>query len=390
MAIVGEMDNFLSNVIATVKPFVIKEFGLTAVEYSLWESVMWFAAIFIFLFNWTFDIIGRKFGILILATGFFLLSLGMATISYTFLIYVLICIPTYYLLMSNMWVAIPVEEAPPEWRGRASVMPLALALIPLWTITIPWIVPTWGWRGLYLVVAALYIPFIIMWFFMKETRRFEELKLKREKGAKRRKHIVGLGIFTRRGFVYLILIGLIYVCWGFVWFGGLWFGYYLLTIRKWDLTTYAIISTVGAIVTILLVVAAGWLMDKLGRIRTLLIGAILPLVGGILLGFGPEWSYWIGYSLYVCHIIAYSWITVYCPEIFPTEVRGTAVGWANTMSRIGFVLCPLLIAGILRLFPTMEWYWVIMSSFLIYPLVIGIPLVKPVETKGLVLEEIKL
>jgi len=85
---------------------------------------------------------------------------------------------------------------------------------------------------------------------------------------------------------------------------------------------------------------------------------------------------------------SYAWIVVYIPEIFPTERRGSCLGWTTTITRLSYVLGPAIAALLLTFSPKMEWFWVITGAIMIIPAV-AIVLIKPYETQNKELEEIE-
>jgi MFS family permease len=102
-------------------------------------------------------------------------------------------------------------------------------------------------------------------------------------------------------------------------------------------------------------------------------GALLPVAAAVT-GFFTSFTY--------------TWVVVYVPEIFPTERRGTCIGWTTTLARISYVVGPVLAAILLEAFPTMEWFWVVAAAVMLIP--IGIILViDPYETKTQALEDIE-
>lgn len=75
---------------------------------------------------------------------------------------------------------------------------------------------------------------------------------------------------------------------------------------------------------------------------------------------------------------------VYFNEIIPTRIRSTAVGVSNKISRIGYVLGPLLGAVLLTLFDNPEnkmvGFWITLAILILIPLITLLS--KPYETKG--------
>ncbi len=129
-------------------------------------------------------------------------------------------------------------------------------------------------------------------------------------------------------------------------------------------------------------------MDRVGRNRMFVIGGVGGALGLASLGYLPSSLLPIIYiSLGFFIGLISTWLFVYIPEIFPTERRGTCVGWVMSLARVAYVLGPALAALLLRNFPTMEGFWVVAGLVLLIPT--GIILFsRPFETRALELEEI--
>jgi MFS family permease len=85
---------------------------------------------------------------------------------------------------------------------------------------------------------------------------------------------------------------------------------------------------------------------------------------------------------------SYTWIIVYIPEIFPTERRGSCMGWTTTTARVSYVLGPALAGIMLTVSPSMELFWILGGLLMIVPIVL-VFLFHPYETKLKELEEIE-
>jgi len=86
----------------------------------------------------------------------------------------------------------------------------------------------------------------------------------------------------------------------------------------------------------------------------------------------------------------YSWIVVYIPEIFPTEIRGSCLGWTTTISRLTFIIAPLIISALLKAFPDMQFFLGLLSvPSLLIPLLIVLRF-RPHETMREQLEDIEI
>jgi Arabinose efflux permease len=87
------------------------------------------------------------------------------------------------------------------------------------------------------------------------------------------------------------------------------------------------------------VVPAIWLVQSWGRRPVLLVGFVIPAIALGLLGLVPNAPVWTIFTLFVVFAIfnagasVVQWI--YPNEVFPTDIRATAVGFGTAMSRIG-------------------------------------------------------
>ena len=82
-------------------------------------------------------------------------------------------------------------------------------------------------------------------------------------------------------------------------------------------------------------------MDRIGRTQSLILGCVGISVLAVLIGLAegfllPVVTAVSGFFL----SLAYTWIVVYIPEIFPTERRGTCMGWTTTVARVSYVVGP--------------------------------------------------
>jgi AAHS family cis,cis-muconate transporter-like MFS transporter len=136
-------------------------------------------------------------------------------------------------------------------------------------------------------------------------------------------------------------------------------------------------------------VVGSWALDKIGRKLTWVIGCLGTAVFIAPIGFLS------GLPLQIMVIttgffisFAYTWIVVYIPEVFPTERRGACLGWTTTVTRVSYVIGPIIAAVLLSFFPSMDWYWVITGAIMIIPAIVII-FIKPYETQKKTLEEIE-
>jgi MFS family permease len=279
--------------------------------------------------------------------------------------------------VSNMW-AIPIgEEAPAANRGKMVALVYTLGMIPLSALLPSLLIDKLGldWRWMYGVMFIMMMIGIIMWFFMKETLRYEQIKVERKAGT-RKEHVFGVGVITKGDIKYIAIGALMWICWLLDQFLFFWAGYYFMEIKGLTLQQWTNGILLWAMVAMLVGgIVGGWALDKIGR--KLPIGFLPDSLVRIAIILG---GFFIAFS--------YSWIVVYIPEIFPTERRGSCLGWTTTITRISYVLGPVVAAVLLTLSPKMEWFWVVTGAIMIIPAV-SLMLIKPYETKNKELEEIE-
>jgi MFS family permease len=389
MGMIALMDQYLSFVETTAIPNVLSEYSVTDAQYSWWKALYFIPTFLIVLLNGLTDIIGRKKSLLILIMLFGLASLGIVYATPSFYLYMLFFAIITFATVSNMW-AIPIsEEAPAEKRAKYLSIIYFMSLIPLQAIIPPLLARAGlSWKWMYGIMFLFMIPVLVMWLFMKETKRYEIIKEERKLG-KRKKHFYGLGVINRCDMKYIIFSGIIWMCWLIVSMFVVWAGHFFMDVHGYTLDQWSL-TLLGSLLCMMAgSIIGGWMMDKIGRKIGLLIGCMGLGLFVALIGMTPIdlariitviTGFFLGFS--------YVWIIVYIPEIFPTERRGSCMGWATTTARISYVLGPALAAIMLTASPSMEWFWVVGGLFMIVPIVL-VFLFHPYETKIKELEEIE-
>jgi MFS family permease len=391
MGLIAIMDQYLSTIKTTAIPFILEEYGITASHFSGLEAVFLIVTFFVFLLNGLNDIIGRKSAILVLILLMGLSSL--AVVLYTPSLYIFMAFYALAMLttVSNMWTIPISEDSPAEQRAKLVSITYVIGLIPLQALLPPLLMDVLGldWKWMYGAMFVLMLPVLVLWLFMKETRRYERIKEERQQGV-RELHAFGLGSFDRRDLRYLVISAAIWICWltnSTLYF---WAGYYFMNLKGYTLGQWSMVLLGTLIMAMIGGIAGGWIMDRLGRSTALIIGCVGLTLSQVLMGFAP------GILLPIITVIsgffvsfAYTWVVVYVPEVFPTERRGACMGWTTTVARVSYVAGPALAAVLLQAFPAMDWFWVITGLIMLIP--IGVVLFSnPYETKTKELEEIEL
>jgi len=389
MGIVAIMDQYLSMVPITYMNSILDEYGLTASQFEWWEALYLIPTFFIFVLNGLVDIIGRKLSILLLILLMGFSSLAIILFTPTFHLFMVFYSIVTFTTVSNMW-AIPIsEEAPAQKRAKLSSIVYVIGLFPLSAIIPLYVIPTLGWKWMYGIMFFFMIPVLVMWVFMKETGRYEEIKKERKTG-KLKTHFFGLGSINRSDIRYIFFSAVIWMCWLI---NSLliirWMGYYFMEIHGYTRPQWLMVFLASGIMMIVGGIVSGYVMDRIGRKIGFIIGATGFALSLFLMAFGPAAILPVSGALTGFFIaFAYAWVIVYIPEIFPTERRGACLGWTTTIARISYILGPVIAALMLEANPSMEWFWVV-GAFLMILAIIIVLLFHPYETKVKELEEIE-
>ena len=390
MTVVSLIDTYISTIKTTALPYILKEYNLTPAQFSWNESVFLIITFLVFLLNGLNDIIGRKWSILILLL---LMGGSCACIVYftpSYLMFMFFYAVAVLTTVSNMW-AIPIsEEAEAAGRGKAVAIVYTLGLLPFSAILPPILVNTLGlsWKWMYGVMFFFMLIGIVLWFFMKETGRYKQIQEERKSGT-RKKHIFGIGVINKSDIKYIAICSLMWICWLLDQTLFFWAGYFFMDLRGYTLQQWSTVLLLALIGMVIGGFVGGWSLDKIGRKVTFVIGCLGLAVCFAPVGFVPvkiSEILIIGAGFFISY--SYSWIVVYVPEIFPTERRGSCMGWTTTITRAAYVLGPALAAIMLTVSPKMDWFWVITGAIILIPAA-ALWILKPYETKQQQLEEIE-
>lgn len=382
MGSVALMDQYLSTIKTTALPYILAEFKITPTQFSNLEGVFFIFTFLIFLLNGLVDRIGRKISILVLILIMGLSSLGILLFTSNIYLFMAMYTLAIFATVSNMWTIPISEESPTEKRAKYVSIVYIIGLIPLQALLPPFLMNTLGlsWKWMYGVMSLFMLPLIIMWFFMKETKRFEIIQEERKEGI-RKNHFFGIGVIDKKDIRYIIISSAIWMCWLIYQFFYYWLGYYFMTIKGYSLSQWSTVLLVTLVLAMVGGYLSGWFMDRLGRKPTLIIGYIGLSLVLVLLAFGRGFMLPVATALIGFFTsFTYTWIVVYIPEIFPTERRGACIGWTTTIARISYVIGPFFVGYLLKVFPTMQWFWVVGAVIVLLP--IGIVLFfNPSETR---------
>ncbi len=393
MGLIGQMDVWLSLIETPAAPYILAEAGLDVTSqwvFGFWQGVFGIIVFLVFFIGYFSDAFGRRKGILtlILVMGvpagliIFIPPLAVGSLSWFLfmILYSIVIMGT----TSNLWEVPITEESPAKRRGLYGSLAFLISVIPLYAIVGASIIdiPQLGWRWGYGMMAIFMIVLLVLLVFLKETQRW--IDVQEGRGEKRLGVLEAVKSLGRRDLMYVGVASLVYLMWTISFkLGTTWSGVFFtgsVYAPQWRL-----ILTIGGLMLPISAIISGVLLERLGRNITLIIGTFGAIFSFVGLGLSGLPAFFWGVYFFMAMVLA--WIYVYVTEIFPTKVRSSSVGIAVTASRLGYVLAPLIAAGLFLLFPA-NWmaFWVVAGVFMVFPLISF--LTKPYETKGKELETI--
>lgn len=154
-----------------------------------------------------------------------------------------------------------------------------------------------------------------------------------------------------------------------------------------DTAAFAV-STGFTAIGIVGVVASAWLVDAVGRRWTIIVSAVLAAASMVafaaMIGISGARLFWI---LVFGLVIEVTIPAIYCyvPELYPTSLRASGFGWANTASRVASALVPVLFGAVLWPVLGLTWTFVVVGAAVVLSM-IWLAIVGP-ETRGVTLDE---
>ncbi len=392
MGLIALLDNYLSLIETDAIPYIIAEFGITLPEFLLWQGLFGIVAFFVFILSWFADIWGRKIGILILILVMSVSALLIGLIGDTslwvfFIFYAILILGTNV----NLWTIPISEESPAKNRAINGSVAFLIGLIPLYAVIGKPIAEAFGWTWMYGLFGIFGLVILVFWFFMKETKRWEAQKGDYKISLGKFKE--SLKILEKKDWMFVIISGAIYICWNtsFKMLTSTVATYYQGVIGI-DGDTWTTFYTFAGLSTILGALTIGIIMEKLGRIFALIycsIGAAISVLGiAFLASVSP--IFLIAAYFFMASFLGF--LLVYITEMFDTKIRATGLGLALTLSRIGYVVGPLIGFAILPDSPidalgTYQMYYVLAAVIILLPLLSLIW--NKYETKSKTLESIQ-
>jgi AAHS family cis,cis-muconate transporter-like MFS transporter len=288
----------------------------------------------------------------------------------------------------NLWTIPISEESVPKRRAFNGSMAFLIGLIPLYALVGDDIDRALGWQWMYGLMGVFGLVLIIPWFFMKETKRWETKRDEYKLDSIKQRFKETIKKFTKRDWLFIILTGVIYICWNiaFKMATSTIESFYIYIVPLGD--QFQTILIFAGLATILGALSIGLIMDKLGRIFAFVFSSVGATASYLGLAFHGHPTFMVfTYYFMACFL---GFLLVYIPEMFTTEIRGTATSLSLTLSRVGYVVGPLIAFAIVSEIPTANEF---LTLFLVAGIIALIPILSlflnKYEPKGKSLEKIQ-
>ncbi len=326
-------DIYEATIMQLATPLLIKEWGIApATIGNITTLSRWAGLIGLFVFPALADVYGRKPILVMTILGYSLFTglTGFAQGPLQLLIFTAITrvtlsgeTPVGTLMVS--------ETAPTRWRatalgGLVSGYPFGYMVCSLVALAV---VPLWGWRVLYWL--GILPALLVLWVRtgVSESPRFERVTaaMVRE-GLRQRLDIwAPVRAYPRE----MLIATTLYFLYLFTWIGwSAWMPQFLANEKHLGFQTMGRYLSVWMGVAIFAYWICGWLCDRFGR-RHIIPAFVIPAsILLVVLGHldDPASLFWVGLAANFLITGSFGAGLGYNVELFPTQIRGTAVGAA--------------------------------------------------------------
>ncbi len=259
------------------------------------------------------------------------------------------------------------EFTPKEYRGRfLGLIETSWVYGALLALIFPYIIiPSFGWRASFIIGMAplILVPFVYK--YMPESIRYllkkgdmnytrkilnrigfssEMVELERLEVKYKITDLFNKRYLPRTILLTILWMSLVYTYYAiFLWLPSIYastFGMNVLKSLFWTI-----------IVTLFQIpgyYSATFLLDKLGRKTVLSIYLILAGLASLLMSLSTNLLWFQVWSAAISFFNLGAWagLYTYTPELYPTEIRGVASGFAASMGRLAGIISPLITAAL--------------------------------------------
>jgi len=344
-------DIYEGTIMQLVTPILIKEWSIVPATIGYITTISaWIGLIGVFIFPALADVYGRRPILILTILGYSLFTgfTGFAQGPLQLLIFTSI---TRITLRGETPVGMVMvsETAPTRWRGTAlggllGGYPFGYMLCSLTALVV---VPLWGWRALYWL--GILPALLVLWVRLgvRESPRFERVTAAMLREGLRNRLDIWSPVreYPRE----MLTATLLYFFYLFTWIGwSAWMPQYLANEKHLGFQTAASYLSIWMFCAIFAYYLCGWLSDLFGRryvIPAFCIPAAILLVAMGQLDSATD-LFWVGLILNFLITGSYGSGLGYNTELFPTQIRGTAVGAAFTFGSAGGALAPAIVGWI--------------------------------------------
>ena len=362
-------DIYEGTIIQLATPLLIKEWGITPATIGYISTVSrWVGLAGTFLFPALADLYGRRPILILSILGYALLT-GLTGFSQGPFQLLILTSLTRIALSGEIPVGFVMvsETAPTKWRATALGVlnggyPFGYMLCSLTALVV---VPLWGWRAIYW--AGIVPALVVLWvrFGVKESPRFARVTTARlREGIKKHLDIRAPMREYPRDMLVVILVNFFYT---FTWSGwSAWMPQFLANEKHLGFHTTASFLSIWMFVAIFAYCLCGWLSDVFGRRFAIPAFVVPSAVLLVTLGYLHSSSslFWVGLVTNFLITGSFGVGLTYQAELFPTQIRGTAVGAAFSIGGALGATAPAIIGRIATSYSIAAGLPVLALSFL--------------------------
>jgi MFS family permease len=363
-------DIYEATIMQLVTPLLIKEWDITPATMGFVTTVSrWVGLIGTFAFPVLADLYGRKPALIWAILGYSVLT-GLTGFSTGWVMLLIFSSLTRIALAGEnpVGMLMVTETAPTKWRatalgGLVGGYPLGYMLCSAAALVV---VPLWGWRSLYFlgIVPAL----LVLWIRIgiKESPRYEHVTTQMIKEGLKKQ----LDIFSpaRKYTHEMTIASFVYFFYLFTWIGWS-FGmpFYIATERKLGFPTMATYLTIWMFFAIFAYWLCGYLCDLFGRRLIIPLFTVPAAILLVVMGYceTPTTLFWVGLATNFLITGSFGTGLGYTAELFPTQIRGTAVGASFTFGLAAASTAPWIMGWIAKTYSFAAGLPLLALSFLL-------------------------